>query len=321
MISRNTVRIKVMQAIYEYNLSEYRDINSAKMNLMRSFEDMYMLYIRVLGFFGALVHTAEDLIEIKKQKYLPSNTDLHPNMKFINNLFIQKLEKNNSLRKKTRNYNLNWNNDVDLVFVRQIYDTLSNEGFFIEYMQAHENTFEEDKQLVLNILEKFMLENEEMINYFGEVKLSWLHDFNDVIIYVHNTLKSYTQGQTDDKLLPPLFKISEEKNSEDAHFAENLLTKTLLNDYNYEQIISEKIQNWELDRVAYIDFILLKMAVCEFCEFPSIPVRVTFNEYIEISKYYSTPKSKIFINGLLDNILLHLKNENKINKQGRGLMG
>ena len=310
-----------MQAIYEYKVSEYRNINNTKTNLMRSFDDMYMLYIRVLSIFGAMTHIAEDIIEIKKQRYFPTTTDLRPNIKFINNLFIQKLEQNISLQKHIRDNNLAWNNNVDLLFVRKTFDALSNEDFFIEYMQNHENTFEIDKKLVLNIIEKFMLENEDMIAYFGEIKLSWLHDFNDVIVFIHQTLRQFTENQSDDKPLPALFKVSSENDSEEMHFAQNLLTKTLQNDGKYEQIIAEKIQNWELDRVAYVDFILLKMAVCEFCEFPNIPLRVTFDEYIEISKYYSTPKSKYFINGLLDNILIYLKEENKISKQGRGLRG
>jgi N utilization substance protein B len=310
-----------MQAIYEYSVSEHRSANSAKKNLMRSFDDMYMLYIRILALFGALTHISEQVIELKKQKYLATTTDLHPSLNFINNVFIQKLEQNTDLQRYIRENNLMWNNEADLSFVRKIYDAMCHKDFFIEYMQNHTNSFQADKQVVLSILEKFMLENEDMILYFGEIKISWLHDFNDVIILIHNTLKLFTQKQSDDKPLPPLFKISEDNYSEELHFAQNLLTKTIQNDRQYEQIITERIQNWEVDRVAYVDFILIKMAMCEFCEFPSIPLRVTLNEYIEISKYYSTPKSKIFINGLLDNILSYLKEENKIHKQGRGLMG
>ena len=321
MISRNTIRVKVMQAIYGYRMSEYCYECDARNNLIRSFDDMYALYIKILSIFGALTHTAEEIIERKKQKYLPSEVDLSPNLKFINNLFIQKIEENTHLQRLIKNYNLSWSNEADLIFVRKIYDSLSNEDFFIEYMQQSETSFEKDKQLILLILEKFMLENEEMIHYFGEVKLGWLHDYNDVIILVHNTLKTFSKNQPDDKTIPYLFKTSKYGVLDELNFAQKLLSKTIQNDSEYEEIIAHKIQNWEVERVAYIDFILLKMAICEFCEFPTIPLRVTFNEYIEIAKYYSTLKSRHFINGLLDNILSYLKNENKINKQGRGLMG
>jgi len=310
-----------MQTIYEQNISEYRSVNNAKMNLMSSFHDMYVLYIRILTLFGALVRVSEQIFELKKLKHLPSTTDLQPNLKFINNIFIKKLSQNAFLQQFTFENNLKWNSTEDLLFVRKTYDALSNEDFFIEYMQSYDNSFETDKQLVLTILEKFMLENESMNFYFGEIKLNWLNDYNDVIIFVYSTLKSFTENQSDDKPLPSLFKTSKDDGSEELFFAQDLLTKTIRNDYQYEQIIAKKIQNWELDRVACIDFILLKMAICEFCEFPNIPLRVTLNEYIEIAKYYSTPKSRAFINGLLDNVLLYLKQENKINKQGRGLRG
>jgi len=321
MISRNTIRIKVMQTIYEHDISKHYDAYLAKKILMRSFDDMYMLYIRILSIFSILTYTADAIIEVKKQRYLPSATDLQPNLKFINNLFIKKIKQNTSLRKQIYKNNLDWNNEADLLFIRKIYNAMSNQEFFIKYMQSPDNSFDKDKKLVLSIIEKFMLENEDMIHYFGEVKLSWLHDYNDVIILIHNTLKSFTEDQSNDKPLPTLFKISEDGILEDLNFAQTLITKTIQNNEEYEQIIAHKLVNWETYRLAYVDFILLKMAICEFCEFPDIPLRVTMNEYIEISKYYSTPKSRNFINGLLDNVLLYLKEENKINKRGRGLMG
>lgn len=310
-----------MQAIYEYDISEGRSVSDVKKGLIRSFDDMYMLYLRILSVFGALTNTAEQIVERKKQKFLPTKTDLSPNLKFINNKFIQKLEQNTFLQKHINENNLMWNNDVDLLFVRKLHDSLSNQDFFIEYMQTPDSSFEEDKKLVLSVLEKFMLENEEMIHYFGEIKLNWLHDYNDVIILIYNTVKQISESQPDDRHFPALFKSSKNDVLSDKDFMQDLLTKTIQNDKRYTQIVSDKIYNWEIDRLARIDFILLKMAICEFCEFPSIPLRVTLNEYIEISKYYSTPKSRYFINGLLDKILEHLKEENKINKQGRGLMG
>jgi N utilization substance protein B len=321
MINRNTIRVKVMQAIYGYNLSETQNVDTALKDLMNSFEDMYLLYIRLISIFSTLRDTAEQIIELKKQKYLPTETDLSPNLKFVNNIFIHKIEENKSLQSYINEHKTGWDNDVDLLFVRKLYTLISQKDFFIEYMQRPDNSFETDKKLVLDILEKFMLENEEMIHYFGDIKLCWQHDYNDVVIMVYNTLHSFTQAQSNNSSLPPLFKIVKGGVSEDMYFAHELLLKTLKNEEQYTQIVSKKIFNWETERIACIDFILLKMAICEFCEFPSIPLRVTLNEYIEISKYYSTPKSRYFINGLLDSILETLKKENKINKQGRGLMG
>ncbi|HOS17622.1 MAG TPA: transcription antitermination factor NusB, partial [Bacteroidales bacterium] len=145
--------------------------------------------------------------------------------------------------------------------------------------------------------------------------------YNDVVIMIYNTLKGFKEKQVDTLPIPPLFKVTDDGISEDREFMLNLFRYTIQHDEDYKQVVIKKLQNWEADRIAVLDFILLKMAICEFCCFPSIPLRVTLNEYIEISKYYSTPKSRMFINGLLDKILDELKAEQKINKQGRGLMG
>ena len=188
-------------------------------------------------------------------------------------------------------------------------------------MQSPEHSLSEDKQFSLNVTEKFFLGNEMMNNYFGDLKLHWLHDYNDAVLLVYHTLKNWSEKQSNDKKMPSIFKIEADGTCEDRQLVIDLFDRTLQHDKEYTSIIANNIRNWEIDRIALLDAILLKMAICEFCEFPSIPIRVTMNEYIEISKYYSTPKSRNFINGLLDKILSELKEENKINKQGRGLMG
>jgi len=321
MISRNTIRIKVMQAIYEYHLSKSIHIDRAKRHLERTFDDMYKLYLQMLSFFGALTCTADQVIDLKKQKLLPTETDLHPNYKFVNNLFIKKIDENVFLQKALERHNISWYSDEDKFFTRTIYDHLSLMPFFVEYMQNQENSFEADKIFVLTMIEEFLLENEEVCCYMGEKKLHWLHDYNDVMIMVYNTLRTFSKQQRADMPLPPLFKTNEEGISEDRQFMLDLFMKTVEHNEEYMHFISQRLINWERDRLTNIDAILLKMAICEFCEFPSIPLRVTMNEYIEISKYYSGNKSKNFINGMLDPILLDLKQENKINKQGRGLKG
>lgn len=310
-----------MQAIYEYRLTPDIKIDKAKKDLTETVENIYRLYIQLLTIFGKLTYIAEQVIDVKKQKLLPTETDLHPNYKFVNNLLIEKIEENIFLRKMRRKYHITWNNDLDMLFLRKVYAQLTLTPIFAEYMQRHEQSFEEDKAFVEEIIEKFLLENEDVCSYLGEKNLHWQHDYNDALILVYNTLKSFTKNQKPEKELPSLFKMDENGTSEDRRFMLDLFEKTIQKDEEYTQYVVQKLRNWEMDRVAYIDFILLKMAICEFCEFPSIPLRVTLNEYIEISKYYSSHKSRYFINGMLDSILEELKAENKINKQGRGLMG
>ncbi len=321
MISRNTIRIKVMQSLYTYFLGTEKDIKIYEKKITTTFEDMYRLYIKMLASFAALTYMAEQVIETKKKLFFAKVEDLKPNRKFINNQFIEKINKNISLQKAIQHYGLSWKNDIEMVYVRKMYNALTNTTTYIQYMQDNETTFEKDKVFILNLIEDFFLENEDIILYLGEIKLNWQVDYNDVIIMLYNTLKNFKEDQSDTLALPPLFKLSDNETvSEDKIFMIDLLSKTIQHNDDYENLIKNKLQNWEIDRIATMDFILLKMAICEFCSFPNIPIRVTLNEYIEISKYYSTPKSRIFINGLLDKILDGLKADNKINKQGRGLM-
>lgn len=310
-----------MQAIYAYESSGKTSKGKFAKQLLTNIEDLYNLYIILLSSFEAMSFSAERIIELKKQKFLPSEKDLKPNLKFINNRFIRKIDENEDLTKQIQSRNLSWHTDVNMVFVRKIYDQLSNTELFISYMQSQEDSFQEDKQFILNVIEQFFLDNEFLMHYFGEIKMHWEEDFNDVVLMVYNTLKTFSEKQSATKKLPPLFKINQEGVSEDKQFLIDLFNKTIDNEKNYTTIISQNTHNWEMDRIAKLDFILLKMALCEFCEFPSIPLRVTLNEYIELAKYYSTPKSKNFVNGLLDNMLNTLREEHKINKQGRGLMG
>lgn len=321
MISRNSIRIKVMQAIYEYRLSKGIHVDRAEKSLVQTFDNMYKLYLHLLAIFGALSCAAEQLIEVKKLRLLPTDTDLRPNYKFINNFFIKKIEENLFLQKAKEKQNISWHSDSDIRFLRRIYDQLTLMPIFVEYMQDLEQSFEKDKTFIIKLTGKFLLENEEICNYLGEKKLHWQHDYNDAVIMVYNTLRTFTRTQKPEKTLPPLFKTNEDGISEDRQFMLDLFRKTIEYTEEYSQIITQKLIHWEKDRIACVDFILLRMAICEFCQFPSIPLRVTMNEYIEISKYYSTPKSKQFINGMLDGILADLKAENKINKQGRGLIG
>ncbi|MBO7441147.1 MAG: transcription antitermination factor NusB [Bacteroidales bacterium] len=321
MIGRNFVRVKVLQAIYAYEASGCQKQSVALKNLLKEFDENYELYIMLLAMFGNLTAMAQEIIDNKKRKFIPTQDDLKPNSKFVNNQFILLLDANPSLQQHLADINNPWANDVAQVFIRKIYDMLSNNDIYINYMQSSESNFKEDKQFVLSIVEHFILDNDTLMHYFGDIKLHWYHDFNDIVLLVYKTLSSFTKDHASDFTLPPMFKIDHDGQSEDKQFLIDLFNKTIQLKEEHLRIISDNIRNWEMERIAAIDLILLEMAICEFCEFPSIPLRVTLNEYIELAKYYSTPKSKSFINGLLDNILGILKAEGKIHKQGRGLMG
>ena len=322
MISRNFIRIKVLEAIYAYRASHGTDVFAAEKRLEHAMGDFYALFLKLLALFPALARMDSRILELKKGRMLPTEEDLQPNYKFSENRLIRQLDENPLIDKSVEKNIAGWNSDLDQLFLKPFYTTLRNQEFYTQYLKSGESSYEEDKEFVLRILELFLLDNEECAAYLGESRLHWKIDYNDAIIAVYNVLKKYTENQSADKPLPPLFKPTPESvRSEDETFMRDLFVKTITDDKEYEQIIAQCIRNWELDRIANMDLILLKMALCEFMHMPSIPIRVTMNEYIELSKYYSTPKSRIFINGVLDNALNMLRTENRMHKQGRGLMG
>ena len=322
MISRNFIRIKVLEAIYAYKTSHGTDVFAAEKRLEHSMEDFYALFIKLIALFPALARMESRILDMKKSRLLPSEEDLQPNYKFSENRLIRQIDENPRIDKAAERYAAGWNNDLDQLFLKPFHTTLRNQDFFTQYLKSGESSYEEDKAFVLQLLELFLLDNEECANYLGESRLNWKIDYNEAIIAVYNALKKYNEKQAEDKPLPPLFKPTPDSvRSEDELFMRDLFVQTITNDKEFEDILIQCIRNWELDRIAMMDMILLKMALCEFIHMPSIPLRVTMNEYIELSKYYSTPKSCVFINGLLDNALSMLRNDNRIKKQGRGLMG
>ncbi len=322
MISRNFIRIKVLEAIYAYMASHCTDVFAAEKRLEHAMEDFYALFLKLLALFPALARMDSKILELKKGRMLPTEEDLKPNYKFSENRLIQQLDNNPLIEKAVKNNAVGWDNDLDQLFLKPFYTTLRNQDFYTQYLKSGGNSYEEDKNFVLQLIEMFLLENEECAAYLGEIRLHWKIDYNDAIIAVYNVLKKYNEKQAVEKPLPPLFKPTPDSpKSEDEIFMRDLFVKTITDDKEYEQIIAQCIRNWELDRIANMDLILLKMALCELMHMPSIPIRVTMNEYIELAKYYSTPKSRIFINGVLDNALNMLRTENRMHKQGRGLMG
>lgn len=323
MINRNYIRIKVLEELFAFKFNDKMDIPAAEVELKHNMDEFYALYIKILALIPALARMDAKILEQKKSRLLPSEEDLKPNFKFADNLLIQQIDSNKSLEKAIRDYSVDWNNDLDLLFVKSLYQQFSTQSYFREYLKSNETGYNADKAFILKMVGEFLMDNEECITYLGNIKLHWQLDYNQAVILVYNTLqKNFNENQKNDKKLPPLFKKSENETvSEEEIFLSELLRLTLQKNDEFEILIEKGIRNWEMDRIANVDMILLKMAICEFMYMPSIPVRVTLNEYIELAKYYSSPKSSNFVNGVLDNVLTQLKKENKLHKIGRGLMG
>jgi N utilization substance protein B len=251
-------------------------------------------------------------LEASKNKHLATPEEKNPNKKFVNNAVLKLLEDNSSLsialeKRKINNWSMN--DDYILILLNEI----KKSNLYQEYISTKKSTFEEDKQFVVNMFTEVLAPNEKLYEYLEDHKLTWIDDIPLVNTQIQKQLKQISE--TSDFRVTKLY-----KDEEDKEFVSLLFRKTVLNEIELAKEYIDKTPNWDADRIAEIDTIILKMAICEFLKFPSIPIKVTINEYLEIAKEYSTPKSSIFINGILDNLVKEFENENKIKKTGRGLM-
>jgi N utilization substance protein B len=253
-------------------------------------------------------------IEKSSQKHITTSQERNPNKKFINNTILQILSENNSLSIALENRKINhWELNED--YIQILLDSIKNSNLYAKYMANTVNNFEEDKQFILDIFTELIVPNEKLYEFLEDNKLTWIDDIPVVNTQIIKQLKLIKSAKDEAFKVPKLF-----KDQEDQEFVTNLFRKTVLNERELAKEYVDKTPNWDSERIAEIDTIVLKMAICEFVKFPSIPVKVTINEYLEIAKEYSTPKSSIFINGILDNLVKEFEIANKLNKIGRGLM-
>ena len=281
--------------------------------LIRTVKNCYPLFIWLFSIFPELTYYRSNKLEDLKGKHIPTQEDLNPNTKFVDNKVIAQIEQNVTLRKLIPQYRINWSEDTD--FIVKLFHAIEELDEYKKYMSTREGTYEEDKKLVLDIIQNIFIEDEHMRWFFGEKDVNWLDDYDEALMMLYMNISDFKQAKGDDCKILTLFKNTRE----DERFCRQLFVKTLENDTEYEKMIESKLQNWELERVIGMDMLLMKMAICELTEFPDIPVKVTLNEYIDLAKYYSSDKSKIFVNGILDKIIVDLRDQGKLKKAGRGL--
>jgi N utilization substance protein B len=310
MLTRRHLRIKTMQTLYAYFKQDNGDIAFYEKELFKSLDTIYDLYITVLALFADMHHTAHLVIEEHKNKRLPSAQDLAPNLKFIQSPLLTALSASPELKKEITNRKISWQNDYDLV--RKLYAEIRQSEAFDAYMSTPSGNIKEDRDFLVLLVSDFLAEHDLLIHLFEEKNIHWTDDSFVAFSMVIRTFETFN-GQF--KLLP-LYKDAED----DKKFAATLFRQTIVNNEEFEKIIEAKTQNWELERIAAMDVLLMKMAIAEFINITNVPVKVSLNEYIDISKEYSTPNSRTFINGVLDKIIVDLRSQNKIQKTGRGLM-
>ena len=312
MINRRHIRVKVMQSVYAMLQSHNDDIMKEEKFVKHSVLKMFDLYVLNIQLLVAVQKLAAKKMALSKNKILASASDLNPNIKFINNKVIHNISQSISLEGYVElNKLFNWEENDE--YVKIIFEELLKSSLYEKYLADEENSFKLDKNFVVDFFKEIIAPNEKLAEYYEDNMISWVDDIPFVNTWVVKTLsKQKANGLF---VLGSLY-----KDKDDEDFVSKLFRKTILKQAEYERAIAEKTPNWESDRIAGIDMILIKMAITEFLNFPSIPTKVTINEYIEISKDYSTSKSSFFINGVLDKISKEFIANKKIVKIGRGLI-
>ena len=314
MLNRRYLRIKVMQALYGFFQSDTKDLGRSERELFNGIDKIYDLYIYQLALLLELRHVAGVIAEEAKEKHLPTQEDLNPNMRFIENRLLKQLSENIHLQREMNNRKIGWNNEFELV--RKIFNTVKASAEYEQYMNAADNDYKADRNFIIHVFREFIADFELVNHLYEERNLHWGDDIYLVNPMVVKTLESFREDAAPDAELMPLYKDRED----DMEFVKDLFRQTAMRNEQNEKLIGDKTKNWEVERIAMMDVLLMKMAITEVLHFSNIPVKVTLNEFIEISKMYSTPKSKIFINGILDKLVADFKRDNMLNKMGRGLM-
>jgi N utilization substance protein B len=313
MISRRLIRIKVLQVLYAYSKKNAGYSSQlAEKELFHSIEKFYDLYHLLLLLISEIVDLEQKKIELRRSKKIQTADDMFPSTRLIENQVINRILANNDLFKYKADKKLNWKIHED--YVKRIYNDLVSSDFYSKYLNSDDDSFEADMQFLNSFYADFLMDDGNFAEFLEEENIYWNDDVGFAIIMVLKTIESIKENGQFSRLLP-LF-----KNSDDEEFAKKLIRKTIVNSEEHLKVIEDHTKNWDTERIAHLDLLILQMALTELVEFPSIPVKVTLNEFIEISKYYSTEKSKVFINGVLDKIVKELEADNKLNKTGRGLV-
>ena len=315
MLNRRHIRVKVMQSIYAMHQNNSDNLESQEKFLKYSIDNIQDLYLIMISSLIEIKKNEEIFLDLSSKKHLATPEERSPNLKFVNNRVLQMLTENNSLSIALENRKINnWELNDD--YIRILLAEIKKSDVYSTYMNSGITSFEEDKQFIVDIFMDLIVPNEKLYEYLEDNKLTWIDDIPLVNTQIFKELKALKESEDND-----VFRVAKlYKDTEDKEFVTNLFRKTVLNESELAKEYIDKTPNWDTERIAEIDTIVLKMAICEFLKFPSIPVKVTINEYLEIAKEYSTPKSSIFINGILDNLVKEFQAANKLSKVGRGLM-
>lgn len=302
MINRVLIRIKVLQIVFAYYQNGSNDLRVAENELLLSLRRSYDLYYYFLLLIVEVTRLHERRLDTRKHKYLPTEEELNPNMRLVNNRLARQIEVNEKLQAYVKEHGVSWVNETD--FVKNVLELILNSELYAEYKDSEEDSYETDREFWRAVFRKLICRNEELENALEDISIYWNDDIEIIQTFVIKTIKRFEEAHGSRQELLPMF-----KDEEDRDFAIQLFRKTLLYGEEYRERIDRHLRNWESERVANMDLYIMQMALAELLHFPNIPVNVTLNEYIDAAKAYSTPKSGTFINGILDSIVQELTEE------------
>ena len=312
MISRRMLRIKAIKALYAHLKSDADSLMASEKTLVASIDKTYDLYFLMLSLIVELAHYAEQRQELARKKQLPTYEDLNPNRKFVENSVIRLIDSSDAVNDYLAAHKLSWAKYPELI--KTLFSQLEQTEYYKAYMSRAERSFRDDLALVTEFYTNELESSEILEDVLDEMSILWNDDLGFALIMVTRTLSNMRPSHTDVKVLPKF------KSEEDLDFAMQLFEKASLGYADNLLYIEKFTRNWDVERIAFMDNLIMATAVAELITFPSIPVKVTLDEYIEIAKFYSTASSSTFINGVLDKVVASLQEEGRIQKSGRGLI-
>ena len=302
MINRILIRIKVLQIVYSYYQNGNNDLKVAENELLFSLKKSYDLYHYFLLLIVDVTNLQRRLLDARKNKYMPTAAELNPNTRLIEKRFAAQLAENEMLQKYATEQGLSWDNDED--FIRMVLDLILSSEQYKEYLDNENDSYETDKEFWRIVFKKLICGNEAIDDYLQDKSIYWNDDISIIETFTLKTIKQFDKAAGSKQKLLPMF-----KDLEDQSFAIKLFRQTLMKGSEFRERINKHMKNWETERIANMDLIIMQVALAEIMTFPTIPINVTLNEYIDTAKYYSTPKSGTFINGILDSVVSELKKE------------
>jgi len=318
MLYRRHLRIKALQALYSFYTGGSDDLVKGEKELLNSISKVYELFIWQLSFMVEVKRFAAMRLEENKKKFYPTEEDVNPNLKFVNNRVLNYLENNRDFQRKEELFKVNWAGEQNMI--RKFNKEMWESEYFKKYMNNGKDSLEDDKLFMIKFVD-LQLSRYDLLRSFYEEKSVYFTDGYDLVTILLIKFVDTLSNKNDElSSLPEIYKVSPAQSNDDKDFLRKLYRKVILENDELDEILKSRTKNWDYNRIPLMDLLLLKMAIVELTEMPTVPVKVTLNEYIELAKYFSTSKSKTFVNGVLDKLIRNFNEDGKIKKLGRGLV-